>query len=59
MSLENAPNHVKLAVDLIYLLESNEVAPADVLKALKIVEQDFSNKQAELHSPTANIKREV
>lgn len=44
MSLENAPNHIKLAVDLIYLLETNEVPPEDVVKALKLVEADFSAK---------------
>ncbi|KZN36790.1 pleiotropic regulatory protein RsmS [Pseudoalteromonas luteoviolacea] len=42
--LDDAPQHVKLAVDLIMLLEQNEVVPEDVLKALEIVKQDFSNK---------------
>ncbi|WP_338363422.1 pleiotropic regulatory protein RsmS [uncultured Pseudoalteromonas sp.] len=44
--LENAPTHVKLAVDLIMLLEQHEVAPEDVLKALDIVKSDFEQKQA-------------
>jgi len=43
--LENAPTHVKLAVDLIMLLEQHEVAPEDVLKALDIVKSDFEQKQ--------------
>ncbi|WP_247684753.1 YbaM family protein [Pseudoalteromonas luteoviolacea] len=42
--LDDAPQHVKLAVDLIMLLEQNEVAPKDVLQALEIVKQDFLNK---------------
>lgn len=42
--LENAPDEIKLAVDLIYLLESNEVDPAIALKALKIVQSDMERK---------------
>lgn len=42
--LGNAPDEVKLAVDLIYLLESNEVDPKVALEALKIVEQDLRSK---------------
>ncbi|WP_372763003.1 YbaM family protein, partial [Pseudoalteromonas sp.] len=38
--LEHAPDHVKLAVDLIMLLEQHGLPPADVLKALEIVKQD-------------------
>jgi len=44
MSLENAPDEVKLAVDLIMLLEEHEVAPDTVLKALEIVRRDFEKK---------------
>ena len=44
--LDNAPTHVKLAVDLIMLLEQHEVAPEDVLKALELVKSDFEQKQA-------------
>ena len=44
MSLENAPDDVKLAVDLIELLESNNIAPEIVLSALEIVRQDYVNK---------------
>lgn len=44
MSLENAPDEVKLAVDLIMLLENHELAPETVLKALEIVRRDFEGK---------------
>ncbi|WP_407330903.1 pleiotropic regulatory protein RsmS [Enterovibrio sp. 27052020O] len=42
--LEQAPDDIKLAVDLIYLLESNHVTPETVLKALEIVKADFERK---------------
>lgn len=44
MSLENAPDEVKLAVDLIMLLEENQVAPQTVLAALEIIKRDFERK---------------
>ncbi len=44
MSLENAPAEVKLAVDLIMLLEENALAPQTVLAALAIVQKDFEAK---------------
>ncbi|WP_281549883.1 pleiotropic regulatory protein RsmS [Kluyvera cryocrescens] len=44
MSLENAPDDVKLAVDIIELLESNKIAPEIVLSALEMVRQDYVNK---------------
>lgn len=47
MSLENAPDEVKLAVDLIMLLEENQVAPHTVLAALEIIRRDFENKLAQ------------
>lgn len=47
MSLENAPDEVKLAVDLIMLLEENGVAPQTVLGALAIVTRDFERKVQE------------
>ena len=40
MSLENAAAEVQLAVDLIYLLESNDLGPEVVLAALEIVKSD-------------------
>ena len=42
--VEDAPDDIKLAVDLIYLLETNEVDPETALKALKIVEADLLRK---------------
>ncbi|HIF9436749.1 TPA: pleiotropic regulatory protein RsmS [Photobacterium damselae] len=42
--LDNAPAEVKLAVDLIYLLESNEIDPAIALAALAIVKTDLERK---------------
>ena len=44
MSLENAPDEVKLAVDLIMLLENHEIPAETVLKALEIVRPDFEGK---------------
>jgi len=41
MSLETAPPEVKLAVDLIELLETNQLAPELVLAALAIVKNDY------------------
>ncbi len=46
MSLENAPDDVKLAVDLIMLLESHDIAPDVVLSALEMVKRDFVKKLA-------------
>ncbi|WP_072017549.1 pleiotropic regulatory protein RsmS [Erwinia typographi] len=46
MSLENAPEEVKLAVDLIMLLEENNIAAKTVLAALAIVQKDFEKKVA-------------
>lgn len=47
MSLENAPPEVKLAVDLIELLETNRIAPDLALAALAIVTQDYQRKLKE------------
>lgn len=44
MSLENAPDEVKLAVDLIMLLEENQVPAQTVLDALEIIKRDYENK---------------
>ena len=44
MSLENAPDEVKLAVDLIMLMENHEIPAETVLKALDIVRRDFEAK---------------
>ncbi|AFJ47928.1 pleiotropic regulatory protein RsmS [Shimwellia blattae] len=45
MSLEQAPDEVKLAVDLIMLLEQHQIPTATVLAALDIVRQDYLKKQ--------------
>ncbi|WMS89762.1 YbaM family protein [Pseudoalteromonas sp. HL-AS1] len=45
--LDQAPTHIKLAVDLIMILEQHDVAPKEVLKALEIVKSDFEKKQTE------------
>lgn len=50
MSLENAPDEVKLAVDLIMLLEEHNVAPDTVLKALEIIKRDYEKKTQQLAS---------
>lgn len=42
--LENAPTEIKLAVDLICLLEDNAIDPQTVLSALDIVRHDFEKK---------------
>ena len=47
MSLENAPDDVKLAVDLIMLLETHQIPPETALRALEFVRQDFLRKQQE------------
>ncbi|MGY3903171.1 pleiotropic regulatory protein RsmS [Aeromonas lusitana] len=53
MSLENAPPEIKLAVDLIELLETNEIDPALALAALAIVQRDYERKiQQAAHTQT-------
>ncbi len=47
MSLETAPPEVKLAVDLIELLETNQLAPELLLAALAIVKNDYQRQLAE------------
>ncbi|MDR9828789.1 pleiotropic regulatory protein RsmS [Vibrio sp. FNV 38] len=42
--LEQAPEEIKLAVDLIYLLESNDITPETALKAIDIVRNDLLTK---------------
>ncbi|WP_035386904.1 pleiotropic regulatory protein RsmS [Ferrimonas senticii] len=43
-ALASAPQHVQLAVDLIYLLESNDVDPQVALQALEIVQKDLQRR---------------
>lgn len=45
--LDSAPEEIQLAVDLIYLLESNDIEPQIALKALSIVQQDLNRKIAD------------
>ena len=47
MSLENAPKHIQLAVDLIQLLEENQIEPELALQALAIVTEDYQHKLAQ------------
>ncbi|GGA94351.1 pleiotropic regulatory protein RsmS [Agarivorans gilvus] len=47
MSLETAPKHIQLAVDLIQLLEENQIEPKLALQALAIVTDDYENKLAQ------------
>ncbi|EEX66858.1 pleiotropic regulatory protein RsmS [Vibrio metoecus] len=42
--LNEAPDEIKLAVDLIYLLESHDIQPHIALAALEIVKRDFEHK---------------
>ncbi|AZL84458.1 DUF2496 domain-containing protein [Aliivibrio salmonicida] len=42
--LDNAPDEIKLAVDLIYLLENNNVNKEIAIKALDIVLNDLRKK---------------
>ncbi|WP_087021796.1 pleiotropic regulatory protein RsmS [Thaumasiovibrio subtropicus] len=43
-SLDQAPAEIKLAVDLIYLLETNEIDPETALRAIEIVKDDLERK---------------
>lgn len=55
MSLNDAPAEVRLAVDLIELLEVNQVAPELALQALRIVAADFERKlEAPLREALSN-----
>ncbi len=49
-ALDSAPDEIKLAVDLIYLLESNQVEVNTALAALEIVTSDLKKRQAEAFS---------
>ncbi|MBG6244186.1 hypothetical protein CS369_03920 [Candidatus Symbiopectobacterium sp. 'North America'] len=51
MSLENAPPEVKLAVDLIMLLEESDITPDVVLAALEIVRRDYESKAHAVTGP--------
>ncbi|CAM3612267.1 pleiotropic regulatory protein RsmS [Vibrio aquimaris] len=42
--LEQAPDEIKLAVDLIYLIESHNIDPKVAFEAIKIVTSDIERK---------------
>ncbi|GAA0557163.1 hypothetical protein GCM10009098_26310 [Rheinheimera aquimaris] len=54
-ALDQAPEHVKLAVDLIMLLEQHQLDTETVLRALTIVQQDFAKKRDLGGNPTSHI----
>jgi len=45
--LESAPLEIKIAVDLIQVLEENDLPLEPTIKALEIVLKDFKNKRKE------------
>ncbi|SBS38536.1 hypothetical protein MSP8887_03351 [Marinomonas spartinae] len=45
MSLDNAPTHIKLAVDLIEMLEESNTDNQTIIDALTIALNDFKAKQ--------------
>ena len=53
--LDNAPTYIKLAVDLIMLLEQHQLDTETVLRALTIVQQDFVKKRDLGGNPTSHI----
>ena len=57
MSLENASDEVKLAVDLIMLLESHQIPAQTVLGALEIVRRDYANKLKNAESESQNPEK--
>jgi len=44
-TLEDAPDHIKLAVDLIQMLEQSNIDNETVINALEIVLQDLKRNQ--------------
>ena len=56
MSLENASDEVKLAVDLIMLLEENKVTAQTVLAALEIIRRDYENKVESAEEASQNAQ---
>ena len=47
LGIEKEKDHIKLAVDLILLLEQNNINPNTALKAIEIVKKDFEKKMEE------------
>lgn len=48
--LDNAPEHIKLAIDLIMLLEQEELDSQVVLDALEVVKNDYKKKLVQIPS---------
>ena len=53
--LSQAPEHIKLAVDLIMLLEQHQLRADTVLQAIEIVKKDFEQKRDLGGNPTSHI----
>ncbi|MFT5164506.1 MAG: hypothetical protein ACI9FJ_003108 [Alteromonadaceae bacterium] len=53
-TFEQARSHVKLAVDLIMLLEQNDIPPQQALDALVIVHRDCKRKVDEQNAVLAD-----
>ena len=49
-NLDNAPEHIKLAIDLIMLLEQEELDSQVVLDALEVVKSDYKKKLVQIPS---------
>ncbi len=49
-NLDNAPEHIKLAIDLIMLLEQEELDSQVVLDALEVVKDDYKKKLIQIQS---------
>jgi hypothetical protein len=49
-NLDNAPEHIKLAIDLIMLLEQEELDSQVVLDALEVVKDDYKKKLIQIPS---------
>lgn len=43
-SLDNATDEIKLAVDIIYLFERNDIPTLTALKAIELVKKDLEKK---------------
>ncbi|MBU1295766.1 MAG: YbaM family protein [Gammaproteobacteria bacterium] len=57
MSLDHAPDHIKLAVDLIELLESHDIDPSVAVGALTIALRDFQAKLERIDKEQAKLER--
>lgn len=55
VKLEQAPAHIKLAVDLIMLFEQQQIDNDTILQALDIVKKDIEHKRGLGGNPTSHI----